>query len=135
MKIIDFHKKGNVVRFYLGKDDLEIWYGDDWNDRPYEHNAGIVYSEFESGHCDIAFPYDKIVAEPCNDYSHGCNSEWCKDDMRNRKVPCIVVVNADDYWGSDEFHKYIADSKAIKFYFGDKMEPSEELIVWKEKEK
>ena len=29
MKIIDFEKKGNVVRFYLGDNDLKEWYGDD----------------------------------------------------------------------------------------------------------
>ena len=46
MKIIDFDKKGNVVRFYLGKDDLNDYWGDDWNDVPYEHNAGTVYDEF-----------------------------------------------------------------------------------------
>lgn len=45
MKIIDFERKGNLVRFYLGDDDLEEWYGDDWNDTPYEHNAGQVYDE------------------------------------------------------------------------------------------
>lgn len=30
MKIIDFERKGNLVRFYLGDDDLVEWYGDDW---------------------------------------------------------------------------------------------------------
>ena len=29
MKIIDFDKKGNIVRFYLGIDSIENWYGDD----------------------------------------------------------------------------------------------------------
>ena len=28
MKIIDFTRKGNVVRFYLGEDNLENWYGE-----------------------------------------------------------------------------------------------------------
>ena len=35
MKVIDFERKGNVIRFYLGKDDLTEWWGDDWNDTPY----------------------------------------------------------------------------------------------------
>ena len=30
MKIIDFEKKGNVVRFYVGSDNLENYYGDDF---------------------------------------------------------------------------------------------------------
>ena len=41
-EIIDFERKGNVVRFYLGKNG-EQW-GDDWDDAPYEHNAGKVYT-------------------------------------------------------------------------------------------
>ena len=71
-KIIDFEVKGNVVRFYLGnKTDEWGWtnknykdrngntpdwlkpndtyYGDDWDDVPYEHNAGLVYDKFVKG--------------------------------------------------------------------------------------
>ena len=29
MNIIYFERKGNLVRFYLGDDDLAEWYGDD----------------------------------------------------------------------------------------------------------
>ena len=29
MKIIKKKKKGNIVRFYLGIDSIENWYGDD----------------------------------------------------------------------------------------------------------
>ena len=41
MKIVDFKKEGNIVRFYLGETINGI-YGDDWDDTPYEHNAGEV---------------------------------------------------------------------------------------------
>ena len=131
MKIIDFKKRGNLVRFYLGEDNLKDWCGDDWNDRPYEHNAGTVYERFEAGHCDVVFPFDMIVAEPCEDYRNHYNSEWCKDDMKERKVPCIVVVSRDDYWGEDEFGRFIADANATKYYFGDKMDPSDEIQIFK----
>ena len=121
MKIIDFEKKGNVVRFYLGKDDLEKWWGDDWNDTPYEHNAGEVYEEFVSGHKDIAFPFDDLVLEPCNG---AYNSEYCKDDMVARRVPCIIVVPkelADTSW--DTSFVYWAGADGVKrYYFGDRME-------------
>ena len=42
MKIIGWDRKGNVVRFALGDDNLEYWSGDDWNDSPYEHNASTT---------------------------------------------------------------------------------------------
>lgn len=132
MKIIDFKKKGNVVRFYLGEDGLEDWGGDDWNDSPYGHNAGEVYDEYIAGYRDIAFPYGFAVVEPYDGYP---NSAWCKDDMKARSVPCIVVVpNLDDWWDED-FNKMNADAGAIKFYFGDKMEPNSELEIFKKEEK
>lgn len=91
MKIIDFERKGNLVRFYLGDDDLVEWYGDDWDDTPYEYNAERVYDEYIKGYCDMMFPFDDLVLEPC---CGTCNSGWCKDDMVAQKVPCIIQVPA-----------------------------------------
>lgn len=135
-KIIDFEKKGNVVKFYLGSKDLENWYGDDWDDAPYEHNAGKVYDQWIVGTCEIAFPYNYAVLEPQEEWRNQGNSSYCKDDMKARKVPCIVALkDADeDYWDTEnEFGKIAANDNAIKFYFGDELEPSETLTIWKEK--
>jgi hypothetical protein len=120
MKIIDWERKGNVVRFYLGDDDCKDYRGDDWNDAPYEHNAGRVYDEFIKGHADINIPFDYEVYEPAD----GCaNSPYCKNDMRERKVPCIVVAKTEDV-GSDwnyGFNKAVANPNTRKYYFGDKI--------------
>ena len=122
MKIIDFDRKGNVVRFYLGKDDLDNWYGDDWDDAPYEYNAGTVYNDFISGTKDIAFPFDSMVLEP----SCGTQNSWfCKDDMKERRVPCLIVVPKEVYREScwdDSFSRYVGADGIEKYYFGDKME-------------
>lgn len=122
MKIIDFKKKGNLVRFYLGDDDCDDYYGDDWNDAPYEHNAGRVYDEFVKDYMDVVFPFSYVVNEPCEDWHCNMNSQWCKDDMRDRKVPCIVVVeHVDDEWHSDdEFDYWLARADSVKIYFGDR---------------
>lgn len=122
MKIIDFAKKGNVVRFFLGRDDLTEWWGDDWNDCPYDCNAGLVYDEFISGHRDMTFPFDDMVLEPCNG-TFNCN--YCKDDMTLRKVPCIIVVPkeiANESWYGNDFAYWVGVDGVKKFYFGDKME-------------
>lgn len=123
MKIIDFEKKGNIVRFYLGRDDLTGYYGDDWDDSPYDLNAGAVYEEYISGYVDVAFPFDSYVMEPCDDW-HYANCPWCKDDMRDRRVPCIIVVPKPDdkYSFVDEksFSTYAGDDNVVKFYFNDK---------------
>ena len=160
MTIIDFVKKGNLVRFYLGyKTEEDGWtnpsyrdhyytdtnppkpcdryYGDDWDDRPYEHNAGEVYEEFVKGYCDIVFPMDTIVVEPADDYYYGGNSPFCKDDFVARKAPCIVAkrVREDDEYDDDRYSKLIAADRpdTHKFYFGDELEPTinGDIRVWK----
>ena len=90
MKVIDFYKKGNVVRFYLGDDNCYDFTGDDWDDAPYEHNAGIVYKEYIKGYVDVAFDFDDDVYEPGDRF---CNSPYSKEDFKNRIVAAIVVKN------------------------------------------
>ena len=120
LKIIDFEKKGNMVKFYLGKAELKEWGGDDWDDRPYEHNAEQVYQEFIEDEVVVCFNYDDIVVEPCD----GCtNSSWCKDDMIAKKVPCIAVlekryISENEYmWEyENDFHK-VSNNKNAKLYY------------------
>lgn len=114
-KIIDFRKKGNVVRFYLGRDDLEDWGGDDWNDSPYQYNAGEVYLEYISSYMDVVFPFNWQVLEPADSYD---GLEWCKNDMKDKAVPCIVA-HPDPGWLQGTFSGVLADQRAYKFYFGD----------------
>lgn len=137
MKIIDFEKKGNVVKFYVGFDNCDDYYGDDWDDTPYESNAGTVYDEFVVGYFEKAFPFDDIVLEPSDcDYR---GSHWCKDDMKDRKVPCICVLPqqyTEQYssWDTD-FNTISTNEKAIKYYFGDKVDESKEEIHYLRKVK
>jgi len=127
MKIIDCEKKGNVVRFYLGNDNLKEWYGDDWDDTPYEHNCGGAYDDFVKAAVDIAFPYDYIVCEPKDDW-HYDNSPYCRNDFVKRRVPCIAYLKVDTgkYW-DDSFSAIIPDEKCRKIYFGDSYESLTEL--------
>jgi len=105
-EVIDFAKKGNLVRFYLGKNGKQ--WGDDWDDAPYEHNAGKVYDEFVKGHCDIVIDFDCNVYE-LNESLGITNTEYCKDDMVKRKIFCIKIIALDEYQ-----HHII--------YFGDTLE-------------
>jgi hypothetical protein len=147
MKIIDFDKKGNVVRFFLGektkdwgwvnpnfkrkrngelvtpdwlKPDTQ-YYGDDWDDAPYECNAGQVYEHFVKAYMDIAFPYDSIVCEPSDDWKTD-NTPYSKEDFVKRKCPCIAVLSsdyADDYAWRDSFSDIIGNDHTLKIYYGD----------------
>lgn len=137
MKMIDWEKKGNVVRFYLGEDnDTEYW-GDDWNDAPYEYNAGPVYREYIHGELTMVFPFDWDVLEPA-DCESG-SSPWTKEDMKERLTPCLLAVppdrQTDKESGYDSsFDAYVTASWNQKgqpvaapkpgvyaFYFGDPM--------------
>lgn len=124
MKIIDFEKKGNVVRFYLGADDCSDYWGDDWDDAPYDCNAGRVSPDYIAGMRDISFQFDRLVLEPCD----GCFCcEFSKEDMKLRKVPCIIVVPQDlaaMSWNTD-FSYWVGADGVMKFYFGDPMDASE----------
>jgi len=108
MEIIDFEKKGNVIRFYLGENGKQ--YGDDWDDVPYEHNAGKVYDEFIKGYCDIAVDFDYEVSEACNGYD---NSPYSKEMMRDRKIYALFLSIEDD-----EGKEY---SPSGCIFFGDKI--------------
>lgn len=132
MKIIDFEKKGNMVKFYVGSDDCAGYYGDDWDDAPYEHNAGRVYSQFIQGWFVKKFEFDDIVAEPCEGYS---NSSYSKDDMKNRVVPCICVLkkkHQDSNTFYDDFNDIQGNKNVLKFYLGDKVPASQKIIFVKD---
>lgn len=118
MKIIDWERKGNVVRFYLGKDDLEEWWGDDWDDRPYEHNAGTVYDQFVTGTVDVAFPFDLDVIEPKDDCIYRGNSPYRKEDFMQKDAPILVIASADDYL-NDRYSICIGSKNVFKVYMGD----------------
>ena len=122
MKIIDFETHDNVVRFYLGEDDLQDWYGDDWDDAPYEHNAGTVYEEFVTEKVDIAFNFDCGVLAPQDDWRNNGNSDWCKNDMKERKVPCLIIVPQKLYDFDTCFSHYVGMDDVHRIYFGDNIE-------------
>ena len=93
-EIIDFEKKGNLVRFYLGKNGKQ--WGDDWDDAPYEHNAEGVYDEFVKGYCDIVVDFDCEVNE-LNEALEVANTKYCKDDMKKRAIYCLRIMDTKNH--------------------------------------
>ena len=123
-KIIDFEKKGNVVRFFIGT--ANDYYGDDWNDTPYEHNAGCVYEEYVTRTIDVAFPFDTTVTEASDDWHYNNNTPFCKDDMKNGDIPCVIVIpkEVDEY--DPCFTKYSASTRCVRFFFN---QPAETILT------
>ena len=132
MKIIDFEIRGNQVKFYVGVDNCKNYWGDDWDDRPYEHNAGSVYNEFVIGYFVKTFDFDDIVTEPANG-AYGRNSRYSKEDMIQRKVPCVCVLPKkfkEPYTYYDSFYDIIGNENSIKYFFGDKVDETKENIQY-----
>ena len=135
MKIIDFYIKGNQVKFYVGADNCKDYWGDDWDDRPYEHNAGSVYDDFVLGYFVKNFDFDDIVTEPANGAYYG-NSHYSKEDMKNRKVPCVCVLPkefVEPYTYYDSFYDIVTNENSIKYFFGDKVDETKEEIHYLQK--
>jgi len=133
MKIIDFECNGNAVRFALGADDCNDYWGDDWNDCPYEHNAGPVYEKYIKGYATVFIPFEYAVLTPESDWHYNCNSPFCKEDFKNRKAPCLVIVKRKyDYCYYEDLCYSISAlwDDACKFYFEDKMNPGTYLLDW-----
>lgn len=120
-KVIDFDMKGNVIRLFIGTGN-DYW-GDDWDDAPYEHNAGQVYDEYVTNILDFCVDFDTDVLEPC---SGAFNSPYSKESMKNRDVPCLIFVPYElkkkrgREW-CDSFDAWVNDPEVKKIYFGDKV--------------
>lgn len=118
MKVIDYHLYGNTFSLYLGEDNCNDYWGDDWDDAPYEHNAGRVYEEYIQGYVEFGFSLKCSVCEACDGYF---NSPFSKEDMKNRKVPCLTIGTELGglaiYFGDniDEISKKITELGGFKF--------------------
>ena len=118
-KILDFECFGNIIKLYLGETVNGI-YGDDWNDTPYEHNAGTVYDKFYTDTVEIAFPLSTSVFEPCFGYS---NSPYCKKDFLFRKVPFLMFGQLDESWKYHDYEELLEAAPTLnKLYIGDDWE-------------
>ena len=124
MIIIGWERKGNVVRFALGRDNLDYWSGDDWDDTPYEHNATTTPLFGTEKYVDIAFGYGVSVLEAQDDWHYERNSPFCMDDFKDRKVPILII----DITGEDQYYSLCINKESVYgIYMGDKFED----ISWK----
>lgn len=127
--IVDIEVKGNSVRCYCTDDKEKIvgsW-GDDWNDKPYEHNAGTVYEEYYDYYVDLFFPFDYSVLTPADDWHYSGNSPYCKEDFKNRYAPAAIVCDdkvADEMGDWDiSYSKYLGadNGHVLKLFYGDNL--------------
>lgn len=120
-EIIDYTIRGNVIHCYLGKNGTQA--GEGWSECNYDDYAGTVRNEYVGAVKDIYVPYDDVVLTPAdirNSWKYGCGHS--KDDMKERKIPCFMIVPAKAYvdeYESDCFDSYLNNPDVRKYYFGD----------------
>ena len=124
LKVIDFQRKGNVIRFYLGK-KIPFWgwtkpghgkpsdtfYGSDWDVAPYRDNADPVNPQFVYGHYDIYVPFDFVVADPTDYSDENGPVRISKNALVNREMPAIEIYDHP-----------ICQYSLCEFYIGDELE-------------
>ena len=65
--------------------DMGNQWGDDWDDSPYEHNAGPPY---EDGRTIKKIKFKGHFIEPC---SFCLNSPYSVQDINNRRCPWLII--------------------------------------------
>lgn len=123
LKVIDFEITGRQMKLYLGANDCNNYWGDDWDDAPYEHNAGTVYDEYVKDTIVITFPGDYVALEICEGM---CNSPYCKEDFKDG-TPFAYIPKGEEWKRHDE----PLNKGDIGFYFNT---PIEKLLKMCKKE-
>lgn len=95
LEIIDIIDRGNLLEIKLGKNKTQ--WGDDWDDTPYEYNAGEVYDKYVSqtaiGYYDTSY---KVITYA--KYHVGDNSDMSMADFVDRQNPMFYVINQNEPW-------------------------------------
>lgn len=78
---IDQSMNHSSVVYFSQSEPGDVW-GDDWNDAPFEHNAGIPYEEFAPFVTFVAF--DLIL--PNTEF---VNSYYSVEDLNQKKFPWV----------------------------------------------
>lgn len=73
---------------YFTTQSLQQQWGDDWDDKPYEHNAGNPYGPHEGDKPweIVKVAWDGDFFAPCDGH---LNSKWSVKDINNKCVPWL----------------------------------------------
>ena len=81
---------GEPIKMYFTNNSLNDQWGDDWDDVPYEHNAGEPYEDDDHQIIKIQF-MDNIVSEIITPRTNVDNSNYSVQDINNKIVPWISI--------------------------------------------
>lgn len=101
-----------VLKLYFGDDSVEGWYGDDWDDYPWESNAGAVYDRFVD-HV-VTVDVAGVETSQLTESWRGCYGV-CRLDQRDRSYPLIILSDRP----SEDWIAMLAGEGSRKIYMGD----------------
>ena len=115
---------GAIKLWFSDLDVSNVW-GDDWDDKPYEHNAGEPYDVIDS---EIINKYIKIIIElndkelllPC---SGTINSNFSVEDINIRKQIPWLRNNKFNLWAGTSLEETLKILKTldIEIYYDSKL--------------
>ena len=119
LKACWFEVSDYFVRIFLTDKD-EYW-GDDWNDAPYECNCGPVYDEYVRGYIDIVVPLGLYIEE-IKDIAY--DQYWSIQDIRENRIPfCVIRAEEDcELIGLHQIPEKYKSFKRCPLYFNDTLE-------------
>ena len=128
MFVVDFSTKGNVVLLAFGHD--EDYWGDDFDDASWEHNAGSVDERYVDEYRCYAFPFKFNVCSSKEDWNYRGNSPYSKEDFKNQKAPCLIIHNLRDSW-VEPYSKLLGakSDDVLPIYFGTDADEIHDAII------
>lgn len=96
LKLVDIEVFQDYAILYLGKLDMDDYYGDDWNDAPYDCNAGLVYSEFVEKIITVKMPEDLYI-ESFEEYFYDLNMPITRNDQKWGIYPVAILKKTGEH--------------------------------------
>lgn len=102
---------------YFTSCPLELQWGDDWNDAPYEHNAEEPYDRHYQivdgakkyvNHTIVKVAWDGCLDPPCAGYT---NSYWSVEQINNGDVPWL----SNNHWSTKGNERIYAGASLSEF--------------------
>jgi hypothetical protein len=95
----------SVAVLWFTSAPLDKQWGDDWNDAPYEHNAGNPYKWDGDGkeYHLLRLIVETELSDPCHNF---CNSPYSVEDINNKIRPWLYdeygEMNGMEIWAGED---------------------------------
>lgn len=105
-KIIDYSFFGNIVLLYLGKENIDDWSGDDWDNLVTE-SYEPVNQQYVVKKISLMINPEKLIVET---FETEVREDFTKNDMKTNKFPFMSIMKQyGNFWAKDSKHYCLGD--------------------------